>query len=208
MNYSTLKKDISSKYFYLIIISSSLMILFLILLNRKEKIIRYANKWVGNVEEISGNMGFTDKEFESLMHEYGDFRKGDPWCMSFVKMIWTKKTKGKYQELLDRLMTPSTQGTFANFEKDKSNKFYVSKKPKRGSIVIWQKFVNGSPTYQGHAGIVTRVGLNSFSTIEGNTDDTGTREGYTVSKKKRDYNWNVNNGLRLKGFINLKNFKF
>lgn len=199
-------KNMNKYYYYLIPVF--LIIIIFLFFNRKEKIIRYANKWVGDVEEIPGNMGFTDKEFQSLMHEFGDFRKGDPWCMSFVKMIWTKKTKGKYQDLLDRLMTPSTQGTYANFKNDTSNKFEVSKKPKRGSIVIWQQYVNGSPKYRGHAGIVTRVGFDSFNTIEGNTDDTGGREGYTVAKKKRKYNWNTNNGLRIKGFITLKNFRF
>ena len=174
---------------------------------RSNKVLRFANTWAEDVQEVGNNLGFTDAEFQDLMQQYGDFRSGEPWCMSFVKMVWTYKTKRKLQADLDRLMTPSTQGTYENFQKDTSGKFIVSKKPKRGSIVIWQQYVNGTPQYKGHAGIVTRVGKKHFYTIEGNTNSDGSREGYTVSKKKREYKWNVTNGLRLRGFITIKNLK-
>jgi len=170
---------------------------------RQSRIVRYAKKFIGE-EEFSGNEGFKDKEFDQLMRDYGDFRNSQAWCMSFAKMIWIKKFGKKYQSALDSIITPSTQTSWQNFVNDKSGDFKVSKTPKKGSIVIWQNYVNGKPQWTGHAGIVQRADINEFETIEGNTNnDEGSREGYEVAERTRKYNWNTTNGLRLKGFISI-----
>jgi hypothetical protein len=109
----------------------------------------------------------------------------------------------KWQAQLDELMTPSTQTTWQNFENDTSGKFKLSDKPSKGAIVIWQLYTNGVPEWKGHAGIVQNYDDNNFYTIEGNTNSQGGREGIEVAQKTRDYNFDVNNGLRLKGFISL-----
>lgn len=170
---------------------------------RQQRIVRYAKKFIGE-EEFSGNMGFKDPEFNELMRQDGDFRDTQAWCMSFVKMIWINKFGNKYKDQLDVLITPSTQTSWANFVKDKSGDFEVSEIPKKGSIVIWQTYVNGVSKWTGHAGIVQRANIENFETIEGNTTDEGNREGYIVAEKTRKYNWDTMNGLRLKGFISIK----
>ncbi len=166
----------------------------------RNRTVRYAKKFVGE-REIAGNMGFENEEFDRLMREYGDFSDTQAWCMSFAKMIWIQRAGKRYEKLIEEMITPSTQTTWTNFEKDKSGLFSVSDKPKKGSIVIWQKYTGGSQTWQGHAGIVTDVKKDSFDTIEGNTSGTGTREGIEVAVKNRKFDWDVKNGLRLKGFI-------
>jgi len=171
---------------------------------REQRIVRYAKKFIGE-EEFSGNKGFQDEEFNQLMRDYGDFRDGQAWCMSFAKLIWIKKFGKKYEDDLNLIITPSTQTSWANFEKDTSGNFEISKKPSSGAIVIWQNYVNGVGNWTGHAGIVQRSNSESFETIEGNTnDDDGSREGYEVAERTRKYNWNTTNGLRLKGFIAVK----
>ena len=170
---------------------------------RKNRTVRFAKKFVGE-DEIPGNMGFKDPELDSLMREFGDFSNSQAWCMSFIKMIWIKKFGRKYIEILDKLITPSTQTTFANFENDKSGKFKITKEPERGAIVIWQNYKNGIKEWTGHAGLVQKVNTDDFETIEGNTNDAASREGYTVAEKIRPYAWATQNGLRLKGFISLK----
>ena len=166
---------------------------------RKQRIVRFAKKFIGE-EEIAGNMGFLNDEFEKMIHEYGDFNRGQQWCMSFAKMVWLRKFGLKYRDELDKLMTPSTQQTWANFEKDDSGHFKTSDKPSKGAIVIWQHFDAGVGTFTGHAGIVQDFNNENFETIEGNTNTNS--EGI-VAQKTRNYNWNLNDGLRLKGFISI-----
>lgn len=167
---------------------------------RRNRTVRFAKKFIGQ-EEILNNMGFINEEFEKMMHDYGDFNRGQQWCMSFAKAVWLLTFGKKYREQLDKLMTPSTQTTWANFEKDASGKFKVSQIPRRGDIVIWQQYINGSPQWKGHAGIVQKFDENEFETIEGNTS---AQEGIDrVDEKTHTYNWYVNNGLRLKGFISI-----
>lgn len=169
---------------------------------RKNRIVRYAKKFVGQ-EEIMNNMGFVNDEFEKMMNQYGDYQKGNQWCMSFAKAIWLQKFGKKYQDQLDELMTPSTQTTWQNFENDNSGNFKTSEKPSKGAIVIWQQYENGSPVWKGHAGIVQDFNSENFDTIEGNTSAIDGID--RVDEKTRNYNWNVNQGLRLKGFISINN---
>jgi hypothetical protein len=169
---------------------------------RKQRIVRYAKKFIGE-EEISGNMGFVNDDFQSMMEKYGDFREGNQWCMSFAKMIWMQKFGKKYKDDLDNLMTPSTQTTWQNFANDTSGKFKESDKPSKGAIVIWQYYNNGVAEWKGHAGIVQNFTDKDFDTIEGNTNAEGGREGIEVAQKTRPYNWDVTQGLRLKGFISI-----
>lgn len=167
---------------------------------RKNRIVRYARKFIGT-EEIAGNMGFANEEFEKMIHDYGDFNRGQQWCMSFAKMVWLKKFGLRYREDLDRLMTPSTQQTWANFENDTSGKFKTGTEPSKGAIVIWQQITNGTPTFAGHAGIVQDYNDKTFDTIEGNTNTNS--EGIVAEKTHSFDEFNKTSGLKLKGFISI-----
>jgi hypothetical protein len=168
---------------------------------RQNRIVRYAKKFIGE-QEIKDNMGFVREEFEKMMKLYGDYDTGNQWCMSFVKAIWLQKFGVKYRSLLDKIMTPSTQQTYDNFVKDTSGKFEVSDKPSKGAIVIWRQYYDGEPSYKGHAGIVQKFNDETFETIEGNTAAIAGID--QVAERTHDYKWNVLNGLRLRGFINVK----
>lgn len=169
----------------------------------KNRYVHFAKKFVGQ-KEIAGNMGFQDAEFDRLMREYGDFKDSQSWCASFVKMILMKKVGRHNEELVDKLITPSTQQTFENFKNDTSGLFEINKEAHKGDIVIWQKFKNGKPTWQGHTGIVIKTSKKSFTTVEGNTNSKGGREGIEVAVKERKNDFENKNGLRIKGFIHLK----
>ena len=56
----------------------------------------------------------------------------------------------------------------------------VQAKPTRGCL-----FAYLNPDGGGHIGFVTKVVLGVFSTIEGNTNDDGSREGYKVCRRTR-----------------------
>jgi len=168
---------------------------------RKNRIVRYAKRFLGQ-EELLNNIGFVNKEFEKMMKEYGDYYNGNQWCMSFAKAIWLQKFGKRHQDDLDRLLTPSTQTTWQNFEQDTSGKFKASQEPSKGAIVIWQQYNGGVPVWKGHAGIVQNFNKETFDTIEGNAGAIGGID--RVSEHTHPYNWNINQGLRLKGFISIK----
>ncbi len=169
----------------------------------KNRFVRFAKKWVGE-KEIAGNMGFENSELDEYMRKYGDFRDSQSWCASFVKMVVMKKVGKNYEQLIDKLITPSTQQTFNNFKNDNSGLFKITTEPKKGDIVIWQKYKQGNATFYGHMGVVEKVKKDSFMSIEGNTNSKGGREGIEVAVKERKFDFNNINGLRIKGFIHIK----
>jgi hypothetical protein len=56
----------------------------------------------------------------------------------------------------------------------------------------------------GHAGIVKEINETSFTTIEGNGNQSGGREGIEVASLNRSYSFNNKNGLKLLGFVHPK----
>lgn len=173
-----------------------------------QKIIKKtALRYVGQ-EEIRGNLGFKDKEFEEKMITIG-FKEGYAWCALFAELVWKEAYQqydSFYIELLDKLFSPGAVKTYNNFKK--SDKFEVSSEPELGAICIWRNYKDGKAHWTGHAGIVTEVdylnGLRTgyFNCVEGNTNDQGGREGYIVSLKKRSLNAPKRpTQLRIYGFI-------
>ena len=152
-------------------------------------------------KEIPGNMGFVDHDFQGKMKEVG-WEMGQAWCAYFVEMVWRdvyKKYSLKTDQALDKLFSALAVANYTNFRKDK--RFTCNTQPEIGSVVIWQKYQSGKPDWRGHAGIVIGSVPGGFISIEGNTNSQGGREGMEVAMKHWEIDFNVTNGLRLKGFI-------
>ena len=175
----------------------------------KEEAIKFAQDHVG-YEEISGNNGFKDKTFDTIMRQVG-FENTWAWCALFAELCWSYPTyDGKwkvFQSLSDNFSANAVR-TFENFEKDDSGLFtaFTDKFPEPGDIVIWEKRKNGEPKKidiwtVGHAGIVEKADYTGFTAIEGNSNEAGSREGIKVGRKERTYTYKKENGLALKGFI-------
>ena len=166
-------------------------------------IISYAFDSIGQ-QEIKGNQGFKDPDFDKDMRDLGRFQNGWAWCVCFCEMVWKKAFKDFnvnddiYNEMA-RLITPGAVKTMRNFVK--SEGWTVSQIPTIGGIAIWQKYKNGKPTTQGHAAIVLDSNETNVITIDGNTNDQGGREGYIVAEKSRRMNFGEKSGLVLLGFI-------
>lgn len=165
-----------------------------------EKIALTANSLVGQTE-VKGNLGFHDEQFQKMMESVG-WKRGEAWCAYFAELVWklVNVHDPKINQELGELFSGSTVQTWKNFGRSPWWKT-TAKKASIGSVVIWQKYKDGEPQWSGHAGIVTEVGEHKFTSIEGNTNDKGGREGYIVAKKSRIYNVLTNNGLRVLGFI-------
>ena len=164
-----------------------------------DKIIEAAYTFL-NQKEIPENAGWQDKSFEAKMISIG-WRYGQAWCAYFAELVWKYAYADNpfMVQRLDALFNGSAMKTYSNF---KESEFKVDKTPEKGSVVIWNLFENGEPTWKGHAGIVINCEGVVLSTIEGNTGNKNQREGDGVYEKTRLLDFiNKENGLTLVGFI-------
>lgn len=168
----------------------------------QQAIVKTAMEFEGQ-EEIRGNMGFKDDEFEALMISVG-WQKTFAWCSYFAELVWKhaySSVDSRYIDILDAIFSGSAVQTFHSFKKSKY--FETSSKAVPGALAVWQKYRNGQPHWTGHIGVVVELeeAKNRFWAMEGNTNDDGSREGYEVAKRRRGYDFKTTNGLRLLGFV-------
>lgn len=165
------------------------------------KVAEIAEKYIGQTEK-PGNQGFVQIDFEKKMEAVG-FEKGHAWCAYFVELVIKEAIPEKKAEF-DKLCSASAVKTFENF---KNAAYPINELPRAGNIVIWQTQKDGKPQWTGHAGIVVSVQPEPnhwiFESVEGNTNDGGGREGYIVAKRTRKTLKDVDNGLKVLGFIQL-----
>lgn len=154
--------------------------------------------------EVKGNQGWLDKEFECQMRATG-WMDGQAWCAYWAEKIWCEVYPDDIDRIIGRLFSANAVATYMNF---KSSKFTTSNKPVVGAVVIWQKIEDDTPSFvgdtfwiRGHAGIVISVEEDSFTTLEGNSNSSGGREGIEVARQVRKYDFKKENGLELMGFI-------
>lgn len=90
------------------------------------------------------------------------------WCAAFV--YWCHQQAGVSG-------VPKTGGVLDMWNKAPGNRVT---QPQPGDVVI---FDYGGGT--GHTGIIESVNGSTLTTIEGNTNDDGSREGYEVARRQR-----------------------
>ena len=113
---------------------------------------------------------------------------GYPWCMAFV--YWCVSRASQEMGIKNPLL--KTGGVLRQWNETTCRKIpKTSKAVKPGDIFIME-FSKGA----GHTGIVEKVAGGMVYTIEGNTNDDGSREGYEVARRCR-----LISGM--KGFIQL-----
>lgn len=106
---------------------------------------------------------------------------GYPWCAAFVSYCVQKLCKQSTffsglipprEASVNRLLTVWAKGNHCLIFTNKSSDF----KPQKGDIVVF--------TFS-HVGIVEEVKNNTLVTVEGNTNEAGSREGTMVARKTR-----------------------
>jgi hypothetical protein len=170
----------------------------------QRKIIATAEKYVG-MTEIRGNLGWTSEAFEEKMLETG-WKVGQAWCAYFTELVWSEVYDSiGLAKNLDKYFSGSARRTLLKFSEAEG--WETGTVPVPGAIAIWKLVKGGKDKWQGHAGIVVEVHDSHMDTVEGNTNSGGSREGDVVALKARKYNFSVQNGLALEGFIYPKNIK-
>lgn len=124
------------------------------------------------VEEIPRNSN-SGPEVEIYLRSVG-LPKGNSWCMAFV--YWCTQKSALQMGANNPLK--KTGGVLDQYN---SRPHLVQAIPQPGDIFIID-FDNGL----GHTGIVEKIVANTIFTIEGNTNNNGSRNGYKVCRKKRN----------------------
>ncbi|MCT3661051.1 CHAP domain-containing protein [Elizabethkingia anophelis] len=106
------------------------------------------------------------------------------WCMAFVYWCFVQASKNS------GVANPAIRTGGVLFAWNKAAASQKSTTPSIGSVFIMD-FGKG----QGHTGFVEKFDSNYIYTIEGNTNDNGSREGIKVCRRKRLRN-------TIKGYIN------
>lgn len=157
-----------------------------------------ALKYIGQTE-VPGNMGFNDATFQAKMVSVG-FQKTHAWCSYFAELVFKEAYPEKSAEFTERF-SGSTVLTFNNF---KLAGYLIGHVPYPNNLVIWRSYKNGKALPTGHAGIVIDVKSTwEFMSVEGNTSDEKSREGYIVARHERKVLKDVTNGLKILGFIQI-----
>lgn len=135
-----------------------------------EKALEIAITQIG-VQEIPKNSN-AGPDVEKYLKSIG-LGKGYSWCMAFVYWCTNEASKkiGSNNTLL------KTGGVLAMWNARPSLRVTV---PQPGDIMILD-YGKGL----GHTGFVEKVVGNNIHTIEGNTNDEGSREGYEVCRRVR-----------------------
>jgi hypothetical protein len=158
-----------------------------------------ARKYIGE-KEILGNKGFVNPAMEAEMKEEG-WQKGYAWCMVLARVVFVNAFPAMSVKLR-KLFVPGVLNTFRNLKKAA---YPIAELPQVDALVIWAQVKEGVQTGFGHAGIVSELVENGFKSIEGNTGDENTREGYIVRENTHKIAEKGRvNGLKLIGFVIIK----
>lgn len=143
-----------------------------------------ARHYIG-VTETGNNLAGDSKKllaiFKSDALNINGKTDGYPWCAAFVSYCVQKLCK---QSTAFSGLTPPREASVSRllniWAKNNRCLIFSNKsldfKPQRGDIVVF--------TFS-HVGIVEAAGSATLTTIEGNTNDAGSREGTTVARKTR-----------------------
>lgn len=144
-----------------------------------EKTLQIAITQIG-VQEVPKNSN-AGADVEKYLKSVG-LGKGYSWCMAFV--YWCAVEASKQLNTINTLQ--KTGGVLAMWN---ARPLLRVKVPQPGDIMILD-YGGGL----GHTGIVEKVAGTKIHTIEGNTNDEGSREGYEVCRRVRELS-------KIKGFI-------
>lgn len=161
-------------------------------------IVDLARKDIGKKEK-PGNLGFQNPEHEARLRAVG-WQSGWAWCSAQIE-AWAWEAFPEKKDAIKGLFVPSAVNTFRNLVKAGYKHDLV---PTVGAFVFWQRYHNGNPEWQGHCGVVSEViSPTQFKSIEGNTNSVGSREGDSVQEKSRIIKPEVEDGLKVIGFVTI-----
>ena len=158
--------------------------------NPRQELIAEARKYIGEEEIPSGSNRSVRIDYWNL-EAIGDWRKfpmggkGAPWCGSFVTAagrqalghLWPVPQTGTVQAMVDWAKSKEVWYEAVDFMEDLVD-------PEAGDLFCL--YYPNLKRY-GHVGIVIGVTTKGITTIEGNTNDGGSRTGFAVFERSRKF---------------------
>ena len=156
------------------------------------KVLSFAKSQI-NVRETPGKQN-QGKEVNEYLASVG-LPPGNAWCMAFV--YWCFKNASEKLERKNPAV--KTGGCLFHWNSTNAKKILKNEAINNPSkIKPGQVFIMDFGGGLGHTGLVEKINGGIISTIEGNTDPAGSRNGYGVFRRERKIN-SIN-----KGFIEYK----
>lgn len=161
-------------------------------------IVKIAESYIGQ-KEVTPNLKFVNPDFDKKIRNVG-WSKGQSWCAYFLKLVYKEafETYSEFEDValkLKKIQSGSVVMSFNNFKMSKD--FKISSTPTPGALVFWESTTKKG---YGHCGIVVGIrDKNYIYTVEGNTNNNGSREGDGVYKKVRPISGYT--GVRLLGYV-------
>jgi hypothetical protein len=128
------------------------------------------------------------------------------YCAIFAKLCtfeYLSQFNSPKIDDLKPLFSPMAVVTYSWFKKAG----FTSEIPTGNSLVVWQHIENGEPQQTGHMAILKKLEYPDLITIDGNTNQAGSREGDGIYEKRRTIKENVSTGLKFLGFINIPSYE-
>ena len=142
-----------------------------------DAVLAEARRYVGVTEQPPGSNRGTEVDYwvkETQLNPAG----GYPWCAAFVGAVGRQAIG-----LLWRVPHTASVQQIAKWA-DAQGVLFAA--PQRGDLMLlWEPHLQ--PARFGHVGFVDKVDGAQLTTIEGNTNSGGSREGYGVFERTRDY---------------------
>lgn len=138
--------------------------------------VAYARDFIG-LREHGNNVGPGVEWFQKL----GTIRAGQPWCAAFVNGI--AEIACAVKDRTSPLEAVPLQGYVQSYYEYGTQQGWLVNKPEAGDLfLVWHE----SKERYAHIGFVQVVTGNQIKTIEGNSNEDGSREGREVAENWRE----------------------
>jgi hypothetical protein len=119
------------------------------------------------------------------LYMYGNEGAEFPWCAGFVCFLLRQAclAMGREMPIQPSVSCDSLAASAKERDVFVSERQARARKPQRGALFLNRRTARDWT----HVGLVTKFGSDSMLTIEGNTNDEGSREGYEVCTRTRGY---------------------
>jgi len=134
----------------------------------------FADKLVGVEEQPKGSN--SGPQVNAFLKSVG-LPPGEPWCMAFVYYC----VSNACHQLNLPCPLIETGGVMDQWERTQARKMPNRDSAVKPGDVFIMRFAHGT----GHTGFVELVKGGLIQTIEGNTNEDGSREGYEVARRSR-----------------------
>lgn len=163
-------------------------------MSKQDRLIEIAKSYIGTKESGGDNKGPQVEEFQKAL---GGPAVQQSWCTDFIHYC-AKKVDAEQGSTY--ALYPS-QLVLEMWEKTDPSLRLVNPEP--GCAILWEHYKDGHKTGLGHAGIVTRVGVGSVDTVEGNTSDGSgiNRDGDGVYSRQRAIVSSATSTMKVLGFL-------